>query len=371
MTKAPLWNIRLRVDLAVIAMVLLVKAVVLVYGLVAFQTLADEQPPDPLSIWNRWDTPHYLDLAREGYQAADEIGLFIVFYPLYPLLIRIFALVASDYLVSAFLVSTVASIAAAVLLARLVQFDDPPRLALSAVWFLLIYPTSFFLHIAYTESLFLALTLGAFVAARQERWLLAGVLGGLASLTRVNGLFLLPALAAEAWSQAHEGHGWRLQWAWIGLVPAGFAIYLLINYVVTGDPLRFASVLQDHWYKTLQWPHLSLASTVDAIFRRTPNQAEMLGIQEMVFVLIGLAGTVASFTILRPSYSVWMAANWLVSVSTSFILSTPRYTLVMFPLFILLALLGRNRYGYTAVTVWSLLFLSLFAGEFVQGRWAF
>jgi hypothetical protein len=52
-------------------------------------------------------------------------------------------------------------------------------------------------------------------------------------------------------------------------------------------------------------------------------------------------------------------------------LSTPRYTLVMFPLFILLALLGRNRYGYTAVTVWSLLFLSLFAGEFVQGRWAF
>jgi hypothetical protein len=371
MTKAPLSNIRVRLDLAVIAMVLLVKVVVLLYGLLAYQTLADERPPDLLAIWNRWDTPHYLDLAREGYQAADELGLFIVFYPLYPLLVRIFALVVPDYLVSAFLVSTLSSVAAAVLLARLVQLDHRPRIALSAVWFLLIYPTSFFLHIGYTESLFLALTLATFVAARHERWFLAGVLGGLASLTRVNGLLLLPALGAEVWWQAREGRRARVQWAWIGLVPAGFAIYLLINYVVTGDPLRFASVLQDHWYKTLQWPHLSLAGTVDSIFRRTPTDAQMLGVQELLFVLIGLAGTVASVALLRPSYSVWMAGNWLVLVSTSFILSTPRYTLAMFPLFLLLALLGRNRYGYTVATVWSLLFMSLFAGQFVQGRWAF
>ena len=79
-----------------------------------------------------------------------------------------------------------------------------------AAWFLLIFPTAYFLHIGYTEALFMALVLGSFLAARTERWWLAGLLGGLAALTRVNGLVLMPALPAEAltqWFTIRRGSG--------------------------------------------------------------------------------------------------------------------------------------------------------------------
>ncbi len=95
----------------------------------------------------------------------------MVFYPLFPWTIRLVAVVLNDYLVSAFLISTMASIAAGILLYRLVQLDFSQATASLAVWFLFIFPTSYFLHIGYTESLFLMLTLGCVLAARTGRWL--------------------------------------------------------------------------------------------------------------------------------------------------------------------------------------------------------
>ena len=86
-----------------------------------------------------------------------------------------------------------------------------PPVGLRAAWFLLIFPTAYFLHIGYTESLFLALVLGSFLAARTDRWWLAGILGGLAALTRINGLVLIPALAAEAWLAWDEDPQHRLR----------------------------------------------------------------------------------------------------------------------------------------------------------------
>ena len=75
---------------------------------------------------------------------------------------------------------------------------------------------------------------------------------------------------------------------------------------------------------------------------------------------------------LRPSYAVWMTLNWLLVTSTSSVMSTPRYTLSMFPIFLLFARLADERPSWgAAVTVWSLTFLGLFTGLFVQGQWAF
>lgn len=358
-------------DRGAVAIALMTKGLLLAFGVLAYQTLAEERPPDLLAIWNRWDTPHYLDLARYGYQPSGEIGLFIVFYPLYPGLIALATLVVRDVLPAALLVSTVASVAAAVLLARLVRLDFPGATALATVWFLFVFPTSYFLHIGYTESLFLALVLGSFLAARRDRWLVAGALGGLAALTRINGLLLLPALAVEALGNLRAEGRWRRGWLWLVLIPGGFALYLALNLVVTGDPLRFVTVLREHWYKTPQWPWVGVGDAARSIFWRDPADAQMLGIQELLFTGIGAAATLASWFYLRGSYAVWMTLNLLLFASTSFVLSTPRYVLVLFPAFTLFALLGRDRYWYAVLTAWSLLFLGLFAGQFVQGRWGF
>jgi hypothetical protein len=53
-------------------------------------------------------------------------------------------------------------------------------------------------------------------------------------------------------------------------------------------------------------------------------------------------------------------------------MSTPRYMLGMFPIFLIFARLAEARPNWGAViTVWSLTFLGIFTALFVQGHWAF
>jgi Gpi18-like mannosyltransferase len=144
------------------------------------------------------------------------------FFPLFPWLVRSFALLFRDYLLSAFVVSTLSSIAVVLLLRRLAELDVDRAVARNAVWFVLIFPTSYFLHIGYTGSTFLAFALGSFLAARRGKWWLAGLTGALASLTRLNGLLLVPALACEAFLQYRAGERRRRkEWLWIAFVGVG------------------------------------------------------------------------------------------------------------------------------------------------------
>ncbi|HEY0080562.1 MAG TPA: mannosyltransferase family protein [Pyrinomonadaceae bacterium] len=366
-----------RLDWSVVGLVLAVKAVLLVYAAHAFHLLANFRIQTFygwLEIWNRWDTPHYLDIARDGYLTTGDQRLWIVFYPLYPWLVRVFSwLTAGDYLVAALLVSGVSSVAAALLLQRLALFDETEGVARRAVWFMLIFPTSYFLHIGYTESLFLALCLGSFVAARKERWLAAGLLGALAGLARVNGLLLIPALAAEAFMQWRSNdRRFNPQWLWIGLTSLGLACYLLLNKYVTGDAFAFQKILREHWHKKLSWPWLGIRGVAGGIWRPDAAEAQMVGVQELIFIALGFVAIVWCWRELRPSYAIWATLNWLLLTSTSFVLSSPRYVFTMFPIYFLFARLASARPVWGGViTVWSLLYLALFVGQFVQGRWAF
>ena len=193
---ASLWDGR------VAAFVLGVKALVIFFAAQAYTVWKDERLGsfyDWLSVWNRWDAPHYLDIARMGYVREGVESRWIVFCPLYPWLVRAASFLLRDELVAAFFVSAFASVAAGLLLYRLALLDEDERVARASVLFMFVFPTSYFLHIGYTESLFMALALATMLAARARRWPLAGLLGALACMTRVNGLALLPALAFEAW----------------------------------------------------------------------------------------------------------------------------------------------------------------------------
>src|ERR1044071_6702853 len=109
-------------DARVVGLVLAVKALVLLYGVQAYVVWKNERVGsfyDWLAIWNRWDGPHYLDIARTGYVSAGVEARWIVFFPLYPWLVRAASFVLRDGLSSAFFVSGVASVAAGLLLYRL------------------------------------------------------------------------------------------------------------------------------------------------------------------------------------------------------------------------------------------------------------
>ena len=143
-------------DRRLIGLTLLVKLGVLLVGALAYVSFRDgsiDQPRVLLQMWRHWDAPHYLDLVVFGYRAGDSSGLigphgyrsiypedlhlYIVFYPLFPWLATIVNVLVDDPLVSAFVVTTLASIFVAPLLYRLVRHDEEPAVALRAAWFLL------------------------------------------------------------------------------------------------------------------------------------------------------------------------------------------------------------------------------------------
>ncbi len=369
-------NLLSQSDLTLVGLVLVIKVILFIYGAFTVQVYQNRMLPDTsarLAIWNQWDSVHYVGLATEGYQATGEYAFRLVFYPLYPWLARTFALVTGDAFIGALIVSTLASLALAVVFNWLGRLDFGAATARRAVVFLFIFPTSYFLHIGYTESLFLLLAVGSFYAARTERWWLAGILGALAAFTRVNGLLLGPALAVEAWLQYRQTRKLRWDWAAVPLVGTGFLAYLYLNRAITGDWFRFQAIQREKWSKYIDFrdPLAGIRELFHGMEWRGPWEKHMVCAEELIFIALGLLVMVWCWRRMRASYSVWVTLNMLLFVSTSFIQSTPRYALILFPMFFMFARAAARPLWQTSLTVWSLLFLSFFAGQFAEGRWAF
>jgi hypothetical protein len=356
-----------------IGLVISIKALLFLFAGQTYQVLQDQRVAGFrgwLEIWNRWDAVNYQKLAEFGYSASGENQPLLVFYPLFPWTVRLFTLFTRDYLLSAFIISTLASLVVAIVLLRLVELDYSRALAQRAVWFLFIFPTSYFLHIGYTESLFLMLALSCIYSARKQRWFLAAVFGALTCMTRANGLVLGPVLVMEAAYQYRTTRRWQWHWLYIPLVALGFGGYLLLNKHVTGDAFAFTHLMQQFFGKSLSSPITGIDNALGSL-SRAPSEAQMIGMQEVLFITLGLICTIVSWIKLRPAYSVWMTGNWLLFVSVSFVLSVPRYTLTMFPIYILFSLLATRRLWFAVITVWSILYLGFFASMFAWGHWAF
>jgi Gpi18-like mannosyltransferase len=349
------------------------KVVLFTYGGLAFVTPWNEGIEDAggfFEIWNRWDSLNYLHIAEHGYQATGSMRHLLAFYPLYPALIRLAEPLFGSFLGAGIAISTVCSRGAAILFHRLVA-RDRPDLADRAVFFLFAFPTSYALHIAYTESLFLLIAFGSLLAARSGRWALAGLLGACAALTRINGVALGVALALEALAQYRADRRWRNGWLFLLLVPAGAAGYLLVNQAVAGHPFAFLHHQHEHFRRTLDWPWNGYAAMWRNAFTPVSSEGFVLRGQELLFATLMLVGTAWACLKLRASYAAFMVTNALLVMSFTYPWSVPRYTLILFPLHILMARQGAGPVRFALMTGWSLLFLGFFTSLFVRGFWAF
>jgi len=141
-----------------------------------------------VNVWFRWDTVWYLKIAAFGYSPQD--GTF-VFMPLYPWLVRGLGALTGNYLLAALIISNLACLLALLLFYEVALGEGRDKeTALQATFFLILFPSSFFLFTAYTDSLFLALTLAAWLFARRRKWLAAGLLAALATLCRLQGALM-------------------------------------------------------------------------------------------------------------------------------------------------------------------------------------
>lgn len=358
----------------------LVIIVVMIFGsylfsYLSYESLLSKPAPSLIDIWNKWDSPSYLDIAENGYRGfGDEMWVRIVFFPLYPLFIHLFTFVFQSYKLSSLVVSNLAYALACFYLYKIVYRSYTHEDAVRSVLYMSVFPTAYFLHAGYTESLYLAFTIMSFYYAMENRWLSSGIFGMLASATRITGVFLLVALIIEYISQKKfRIKDLEFNFLYLGLIPLGFIVYLLINYITLDNAFAFLIAEKEYWNKTLAPPWRGLMGALNYIMWEgaDPRYRLMIGWAELIFGIFGLICTIWTFIRLRISYGVYMLLTWVATTSTSFLLSSPRYTISLFPMFILLALLSRRSEIHYPITIVFLLFYFLFLSLFTQGLWAF
>lgn len=353
---------------------------------------ATGRPAPPLAefftVWNRWDTGHYLEIATNGYNPATENP---AFFPLYPLLIRALdPVLPGRALGAALVIASVATIAALAVIHRLVEdlYDTPT--AQRTAQYLMASPFAFYLVAAYNESLFVALATACLYCLRRGHWWLAGGFAGLASATRYFGVVLGLAFAIEYLRQRE----WRLRRIRLDalavlLVPSGLIAFMIYSARSFDDPLRFATLQQEAWGHTLSPPWTGISATVDQIRDMLANSGSPLQ-SGVVLNIIDLMTLVVVVTLLvlavvgpwrlddRSWYLVAFGAVGFLAAAMSPMLThlpplhgLPRYALEVLAVFIVLARLGADRrferaYLFPAITLQAVLLIAYFANVFLS-----
>ena len=233
-----------RIDTTALAVWAGWRLAVLVLG-AAFAGLLDagDGASDWYQRWYQWDAVHYVGIARAGYEGEPTGVPNEAFLPGLPLLMRAGAALGVTEVAVGVAVSLVASAVAAVALARVAERLVPGTGGWTVlVW--LLAPTSVFLAAPYTEALFLALALPAWLAAQDRRWWLAGLLVALAATVRVSALFLLVAVLVQWWV---DGRRRLRDAAWVALAAVPIAVTVVVQHAATGS-----------WFAW--WPIASLSS---------------------------------------------------------------------------------------------------------------
>jgi hypothetical protein len=349
----------------------ILRVVVLVYALLAVIVLHGEALPSGsfLEMWNRWDAPHFFEIAEHGYGPPADPAR-IVLFPLLPVLIRLGSVV-TEPLVAAMFISFVATLAAAAGLHRLIRMDHGRPIARWGVLAMSIFPTAFTLVAPYSEAPFLAFTVWSFVAARQGRWPAAGLLALLAGATRIQGAFLLPALIVEYWlAERRVGR----DAPWLVLAAGGPLIYLAINALTFGDPLYFVEVQREVFRVSTVAPWTALWNAWNGVQAFQPS-AFWATVYLAPFVAICLLAVTTIWTLFgkgsRPSYAVYTGLTLVSFLTLSWPISVPRYLMGVFTIFIAAGGLGRRPWLGSPLFVASILLFGLCTALFVAGQWAF
>jgi Gpi18-like mannosyltransferase len=326
-----------------------------------------------LAVWGRWDAVHYLDIARLGYYGTD-----MAFFPLFPLLIKFVGGMVGSNLIAGLVISNVALFTGLLFFYKLVEHQYNRHVAQRAIFYVSIFPTAIFFSAVYTEALFFALTVASFYYVRERRWLAAGIIGAFAAMTRVEGILLVVPFAIEWWNAVRESSLADLK-SWpqekiarpaigLAMICLGLGSYMAFLWVLRGDPLYFSHV-QVYWDRHLAAPWTSVWHSWQIIAHAQSGQVVANQVLELSFTALMIGVLIAGLRRLPPSYSAYMALSIIIPMSTSSLMSMPRFALVLFPMFVSMALWGERHSVNNAIVAFSLPLLGLFTVLFADWYW--
>jgi Mannosyltransferase (PIG-V) len=338
----------------------------------------------------RWDAVWYLSIANGGYESAESARH--AFFPLYPLLARGVGELggggAGAVLLGAYVVALLAFLAALVLLHRLTTLELGRRAAWPALLLLCVFPASLYFGAPYSESLFLLCSVGAFYAARTDRWAWAGIAAAGASATRSAGILLLLPLALLYFQGRRRP---RADVLWLALAPAGLVAYAAYLGIAYGDPLSFSHV-QEFWSRTFAGPlvgawdgagaaydgvrQLLSGSRETAYFEQAAGDPFRVAVQNILLfgcLCFAVVGAVGVLRRLPFAYGLYVVAALMLPLSYPVaaqpLMSLPRFVAVLFPIFMWLGAACEERRLTERVAVASAIVLGLFVTQFATWQW--
>jgi Mannosyltransferase (PIG-V) len=346
-----------------------------------------------LHSWQHWDADWYIKIATFGYLNDEATA----FFPLYPALIHALGVVlgSSHLLLGALLISNLAALAAFVgvglLAAHEYGQDEAPR----AILVLAAYPLAFFLVSAYTEPLFLAFAVFSIYCARRGLWRWAALCAFFAALTRPTGAILLLPLVWEYGRQHDWLHaGWRSQLRAlqnrsreglrdatdlaliVAAVPLAFAIYGAYLYTKFHHPLLFLHAQSIFWQRSNVPFWRTLPLTFQQFFA-TPAWSYWQSRQLVDLAPVLIFGALTMLTIRRMpfAFTIYMAELVYLTIGSPAtgevpLVSSGRFLVVAFPMFVILAHWARTRPWLEYLLVGGgFLLQAVFAYFFLQGHW--
>jgi hypothetical protein len=319
-------------------------------------------PNEFVNMQARWDTGCYFGIATEGYRYLPErptLQQSIVFFPAYPLLLRVSGRLLGGtspaFMLGGTLVVLIAFFASLTLLFHFARdFLDEER-SRTAVWFLASYPFAVFFSALYSESIFLLGALAAFVNFRRGRFVWAGAWGLLVGLTRPNGAFLSIPLALlacapllPAWivggqdpSLKRFPPSGRLASSLLAAAMPGVGMLMYSAYIwqLTGDPFAWAAghIAWGRRYEgvtTLFSDHFAYLREVGVYAYTAQLPTDLLNAAGAVFAIL------AAWPVWRRlglAYAVFILINILPPLAAGGFMSAGRFSAVLFPMFVWLA----------------------------------
>lgn len=345
---------------AAVPIALITRALVILIGYLAVIAFGypDRMVSGPERWWDlpqRWDAGWYLSIAREGYRWSGDLTrqVTVGFFPAYPLLVR-----AASRLIhvggvpadavqawTATGVSVAAFLGAMIYLHRLVASRYGNTIATTGLLFLCAYPFAVFFSAAYTESLYLLCVVAAWFHMERAQPTRAACFGLVAGLSRPNGFLLTLPLLLLAWR--HDGSPDRrpaLYAAALGPV-AGLVIFGVFLYQLTGHPLAWAVAQRQGWGRTYQglgesiWAELSTMNEIGVLQYLGSWPWTAMNLFAGLFALASIWPVTRR---LGLAAGVFVAVNTLTPLLNGGLMSMARYTAVLFPSFIWLALVARG-----------------------------
>lgn len=319
----------------------------------------------PDSGWFRADSGWFIGIIERGYSYTPGVASEVAFFPLYPLLIKILSYLV-DPITAGYLISNIAFLLACLFLYKLVKTESKDKdHAFRSVFFMLIFPTSFFASIIYSEGLFLFLSIASFYYARRKNWTAASLFGFFAALTKSIGFLLFIPLLIEYLeidfrSLKLDIKKIRKDVLYLLLIPAGLFLYAVYLKIVVGSFTAFMTV-QSAWGRKLTTPFSTLES-----LSKWSSFYQIIFILFPILALFLIAYLVFKKT--RLSYFIYAFLLLFAFLSTGLMDSMPRYVGIIFPLYISMSLLAqKNKVIEYTLIAFSIMFSTIFTILFVNG----